>query len=119
MKEDFIKEGMWSLSLDFKEEIYGRLIYSKLSGVTLELRGKFDVYRIQKLKQITLFGNVDDFNKKITLVGCDPIRWGNSHIDFRVNSCLLGGHVDVTDGLRNMQEKIYNLSNLYIYDKQF
>lgn len=100
MKEDFIKEGMWSLSVDLKGEIYGRLIYTKLSGVVLELRGKFDVYRIQNLKQITLYGLVDHFNKKITLMGCDPIRFGNSYIDFRVNSCLIGEHVDVTDGLK-------------------
>ncbi len=100
MKDDFIKEGMWSTSIDFKEEIYGRLIYSKISGLLLELRGKFDIHKIQNVRHITLYGSVEQFTTKITLLGCDPIHWGNSFIDLKVNACLIGDFVDVSDGLK-------------------
>jgi len=100
MKEDFVKEGMWSTSLDFEKPVFGILIYSKSEGLKLEMKGIFDIYKVNKIKHIKVYGKTDHFNTKITLVDCDPIKFNISSIDFKVNKCFIGSHIEDTEGLK-------------------
>jgi hypothetical protein len=100
MKEDFVKEGMWCTSMEFENVYFGRLIFSKNDGLILELKGVFDIYKIRNLRNMTIYGKTDHYNLNVTLMGCDQMRWGNSYIDFKVQSCFLGHHLEKPDEIK-------------------
>lgn len=99
MKEDFVKEGMWSLDQSFENYFSGKLEYTKNGILQLEIRGVFDIYKISKLLDVTIYGKTDQLNKNVTLKGCMPIHWTNVSIVFKINQCFLGDHIENTTDL--------------------
>lgn len=100
MKEDFVKEGMWSFDPNLENYFSGKLEYSKNGILQLEIRGVFDIYKISKIIDVTIYGKTDQLNNKVTLKGCTPIHWSNVSIVFKITQCFLGDLIENTKDLQ-------------------
>lgn len=94
MKNDFIKEGNWSIHKDLKNPWYGKLVYSKTDGLVLKLTGNFDISHFYKMKYQIMYGLLFDRNKKVTLRDCFVVKCEEHYLDFKVNEAFIGDFLE-------------------------